>query len=131
VLEAIAQAASVVLCPSNPVTSIGSILSVPGIRPALTRTKATIAGVSPIIGTAAISGPAHDLMVAAGFERSALGVAKAYADFLDLFLIAEEDRALTADLGQLGIGAVPTDIRMRDHQDKIRLARELLALLDK
>jgi LPPG:FO 2-phospho-L-lactate transferase len=131
VLEAIAQAASVVLCPSNPVTSIGSILSVPGIRPALTRTRATIAAVSPIIGNMAISGPAHALMVAAGFEPSALGVAEAYADFLDLFVIAEEDRALTADLDQLGVEAVPTDIRMRDRQDKLRLARELLALLNK
>jgi LPPG:FO 2-phospho-L-lactate transferase len=131
VLEAIAQAAAVVLCPSNPVTSIGPILSVPGIRAALTRTKATVAGVSPIIGNAAVSGPAHDLMVTAGFEPSALGVAKAYADFLDLFVIAEQDRALKEELGRLGIEAMATDIRMRDRDDKIRLAREILALLAK
>jgi len=130
VLDALAQAVSVIVCPSNPVTSIGSILAVPGIRSALARTKATIVGVSPIIGNAAISGPAHNLMIAAGFEPSALGVAKAYADFLDLFVFAAEDRSLQAELDQLDIKAVATDIRMRDRTDKKRLARELLALIN-
>jgi LPPG:FO 2-phospho-L-lactate transferase len=130
VLDALAQAVSVIVCPSNPVTSIGSILAVPGIRSALARTEATIVGVSPIIGNAAISGPAHNLMIAAGFEPSALGVAKAYADFLDLFVFAAEDRSLQAELDQLDIKAVATDIRMRDRTDKKRLARELLALIN-
>src|SRR3990167_761578 len=84
VLDAIRTAEAVILCPSNPITSIGPILEVPGIREALTKTKSPVVAVSPIIAGAPVSGPAHKLMAGAGFEVSALGVAKAYADFLKM-----------------------------------------------
>jgi LPPG:FO 2-phospho-L-lactate transferase len=131
VLDALDKATAVIVCPSNPITSIGPILAVPGIRAALTRTKATVAAVSPLIGHAAISGPAHHLMVAAGFEPSSLGVAQAYGDFLDLFLFAAEDRSLQPEFDRMAINARATNITMRVRAEKQRLARELLALLQK
>jgi LPPG:FO 2-phospho-L-lactate transferase len=131
VLEAIHQAAAVVICPSNPVTSIGPILAVPGIRAALTETKATVVGLSPIIGVSAISGPAHKLMVAAGLEPSAFGVAQTYADVLDIFVIATEDERIRSRVESLGITTVLSDIVMSDLDGKRRIAREVLALLGK
>ena len=83
VLDAIRRAQAVILCPSNPITSIAPILSVPGIKEALQETKAAIVAVSPIIQGSPVSGPAHKLMAAMGHEVSALGVAQVYADFLD------------------------------------------------
>jgi LPPG:FO 2-phospho-L-lactate transferase len=129
VLEAIRSAEAVVICPSNPVTSIGPILAVPGIRSALAEGKAPVLAVSPIIGGAPVSGPAHRLMIAAGSEVSALGVAKLYADFLDKIIIASEDRELAGDIEALGIEALAAPIRMDSLEDKRRVAREVLASL--
>jgi len=129
ILEAIREAGAVILCPSNPVTSIGPILGVPGIRQALKETEAPVIAVSPIIQGAAVSGPADRLMSAAGMEASALGVAKAYADFLDFFLIAPEDQELEEKIDALGIKPVNRPIRIDSIDEKRRLAREVLALL--
>ena len=131
VVEAIGSAAGIILCPSNPVTSVGPILAVPGVRNALMQVTAPVVGVSPMIGESAISGPAHRLMAAQGLEPSALGAAKNYADFLDQFVIDSEDEALTSKLETLGIGVVATSIRMKSLADKQGLARQVLALVDK
>jgi len=131
VLAAIHASAGIIICPSNPVTSIGPILAVPGIRDAFKHVNVSIVGVSPIIGESAISGPAHKLMAAQGMEPSALGVAQSYADFLDQFVIDNEDEALTKKLEALGIGVVKTSIRMKALADKQALARQVLALVDK
>ena len=131
VLEAIRQASAIVVCPSNPVTSIGPILAVPGIRAALTEIQTRVVAVSPIVGDSAISGPAHKLMVAAGFEPSAFGIAQAYADFLDILVIANEDEPLKSRVEKLGVKTVLTDILMSDHASKRRLARAVVALLKK
>lgn len=128
VLDAIHGATAIIVGPSNPITSIGPILAVPGIRSALMESAVPIVGISPIIGGAAISGPAHKFMIASGFEASAFGVARCYADFLDTLLIADEDRASREPIERLGIGVVLTDIRMPSLSDKRRLARRLLAL---
>ena len=131
VLNALGSASAIIICPSNPVTSIGPILAVPGIRDALKKTSATVVGVSPIIGAAAITGPAHKLMAAIDMEVSALGVARAYADYLDVFVIANEDQNLKAGIEELKVRAVMADIRMNFPADKKRLAREVLALVKK
>ena len=131
VLDAIGSASGIIICPSNPVTSIGPILAVPGIRDALKETSATVVGVSPIIGASAITGPAHKLMAAMGMGTSALGVARAYADFLDVFVVANEDKSLRAEIEELNVRAVTADIRMNSPADKKRLAREVLALVKK
>ena len=131
VLAAIHASAGIIICPSNPVTSIGPILAVPGIRDAFKHVNVSIVGVSPIIGESAISGPAHKLMAAQGMEPSALGVAQSYADFLDQFVIDNADEPLTKKLETLGIGVVKTSIRMKTLADKQALARQVLALVDK
>ena len=131
VLDAIKTADAIIVCPSNPVTSIGPILAVAEIRAALEQTQATVVGVSPIIGTLAVSGPAHKLMAVLGREASALAVAKCYAGFLDAILIAPEDRSIVHEVENLGIRAACADIRMRSLEDKQRLAAEVLALARK
>jgi LPPG:FO 2-phospho-L-lactate transferase len=127
VMEAIRRADAIVVCPSNPITSIGPILGVPGILAALKETAALVVGVSPLIGASAVSGPAHKLMAACGFEASALGVAKYYRDFLDTLLIADEDKNKIAPIEKLGVRAVATAIRMASLDDKRHLARQVLA----
>jgi len=131
VLEAIERAAAIIVGPSNPITSIGPILAVPGIRSALTASSAPKVGVSPIIGASAISGPAHKLMKACGREASAIGVAEGYEDFLDTLLIAAEDKNMIEPIAKSQIHAVATDIRMTSSSDKRRLARQVLALSGK
>jgi LPPG:FO 2-phospho-L-lactate transferase len=131
VLNAIQQAESIIICPSNPVTSIGPILAVPGIRAAIAASSAPVVGVSPIIDRVAFSGPAHKLMAATGFEASAFGVAKFYADLLDTLLVDKKDRTLSGPIADLNIACIPTEICMSCHADKRRLARELLAWAQK
>jgi len=131
VLEAIRGAAAIIICPSNPVTSIGPILAVPGIRNALKQATAPVVGVSPMIGESAISGPAHKLMVAQRMDPSALGAARGYADFLDQFVIDGEDERWRGQFEALGIEVVATSIFMKSLADKRRLAREVLALMEK
>jgi LPPG:FO 2-phospho-L-lactate transferase len=131
VIQAIGEAAGIIVSPSNPVTSIGPILAVPGIRNALQHVTTPVIGVSPMIGKLAISGPAHKLMVAKSIEPSALGVARSYVDFLDQFVIDGADEALASKLEALGITVVATSIRMESLADKQRLARQVLALIEK
>src|SRR5208282_2327582 len=98
VIDSVEAAEAIIFAPSNPVTSIGPILAVPGIRDALRRAKAPVAAVSPIVGGAAVSGPAGTLMKMMGWTSTIAGVAKDYEDFLDV-LIA--DRADEADASPL------------------------------
>lgn len=131
VLDAVKCAEAVVVCPSNPITSIGPILAVAGIRAALQEARVPVIAISPLVGTTAISGPAHKLMKAAGWNASALGVARGYGDFIDTLLIAEEDVDWTPQIRDLKIHPVCADIRMPTRADKQRLARQVLALAGK
>ncbi len=127
-LEAIHGAALVVVCPSNPATSIGPVLAVPGVRAALRETPAKVAAVSPMVQGRSFSGPAHKLMATLGVEASVTGLAAAYRDFVDVLVIDTEDRGLQPAIEQLGVGVRATSIRMDTLDDKKRLARELLQL---
>jgi LPPG:FO 2-phospho-L-lactate transferase len=129
VLESILEARAVLICPSNPIVSIGTILSVKGVREALQRTEATIIGVSPIIGGAPVKGPADKLMSALGVEVSAYGVAQLYEDFLDIFLIDLVDSALKEKIESLGIKVVTCNILMKSFEDEINLAKYILSLI--
>ena len=95
VLAAFESEDNVIIGPSNPITSIGPILSVSGIRDIL-KNKNVVA-VSPIIGNEPVSGPAGKLMKAAGFDVSSMGVARCYEDFLDVMVIDEQDGAYESD----------------------------------
>jgi len=123
VLEAILEAEAVILCPSNPIVSIGSILAVKGVREALQKTRAGVAAISPIIGGAPVKGPADKLMRGLGLEVSAYQVAELYRDFLDVFIIDQVDRDLVTRVESLGIRAVTTDTLMRGLKEKVDLAR--------
>lgn len=126
VLEAIAAAQVVIVCPSNPVSSVGPILAVPGIREALRATSARVVGVSPIVGHAPVSGPAGKMMTAKGFEVSALGVAAVYGGFLDQLVVDTRDRALAPSLEAMNVKALVTNAIMDDAEKEKALARQVL-----
>jgi LPPG:FO 2-phospho-L-lactate transferase len=123
---ALADADAIVVCPSNPVTSVGPILAVPGVVAALEATRARIAAVSPIVGGAAVSGPAGQLMAARGLPVSPLGVARAYAPWLDALLIDRADAELAGPLRAAGVQPVLADVLMTDRASESALARAAL-----
>jgi LPPG:FO 2-phospho-L-lactate transferase len=128
VLEAIACAQAVLIAPSNPVTSIGPILAVAGVREALRATPAQVVAVSPIIGRTAVSGPAAELMRSQGLEASIAGVAEAYSDFLDVLVADDQDSALAGSLSNDRLQVHSTSILMRSREDKVRIAGRALRL---
>ena len=128
-LEAIASADAVLLCPSNPVASIGPILAVPGIRDAVAARRGRVAGVSPIVGGAPVRGMADRLMPAAGAEVSAAGAAELLRGPLAGWVIDEVDRACGArDRGRRCIRVAVTDTIMVDDAAAEALARAALDL---
>jgi len=127
VIDAITSADAVLIAPSNPVTSIGPILAVPGIRDALLRARGKIAAVSPIVGSAAVAGPAGILMAAQGLPCSIAGVAQAYEDFLDVLICDVRDTRAADALREKGLRVQCTQTIMRSPEDKASLAREVLA----
>jgi LPPG:FO 2-phospho-L-lactate transferase len=126
VVDAITRADRVVVCPSNPVTSIGPILAVAGIAGALRATRAAVVGVSPIIGGAPVSGPAGRLLQARGLAVSPLGVAAAYAPWLRTLLVDARDAADIPALKRAGVAAITADIMMTDRATEVALARRVL-----
>jgi LPPG:FO 2-phospho-L-lactate transferase len=126
VLDALKQAEAILIAPSNPIVSIGSILAVPGIHDTLHETSGMVVAVSPIIGGSPIKGPADKLMRGLKMEVSATGVARCYRDFLDVMVIDIQDAALAPAIEDLGIPTVVTDTIMRDSAAKAALARSVL-----
>lgn len=126
VVESLAEADLIVVCPSNPVTSIGPILAVPGIAEALAAARAPKVAVSPLVGEAAVSGPAAALMRARGLEVSVLGVAAAYRPWLTALAIDEADRGRAEALRAIGVAPMVTPIVMTDRAREIALARRVL-----
>ena len=129
VLDAIERADVVVLCPSNPVVSIGPILAVPGIRDKIAGRGGPVVGVSPIVDGAPLAGMADKLMPVAGLEVSALGVGRAYQDLLTGWVIDDRDRGLAPKIeAELGVRVAVTDTIMRDDTVASALARTVLGL---
>jgi LPPG:FO 2-phospho-L-lactate transferase len=127
VLDAIAAAETVLICPSNPVISIGPILAVPGIEAALRARRDRVVGVSPIIGGAPVRGPADRLMGPLGMEVSAVGVARAYAPFCGTFVIDAVDADLAPAVEREGVHAVVAETLMHSPEIAADLARRALA----
>ncbi len=125
VLAALGDAELVVVCPSNPVTSVGPILAVPGIAAALAAAPSVV-GVSPIVGGAPVSGPAGRLMRARGLDVSPLGVAAAYAPWLRTLLIDPRDSDVAPALERASVRAVVADVMMTDRGREVALARRVL-----
>lgn len=126
VLDAIKEAEAILIAPSNPIVSIGSILAVPGIHDALHEASGMVVAVSPLVGGAPIKGPADKLMNGLHMEVSAVGVARYYRDFLDVMVIDQQDSHLLDAIEDLGIPALATNTIMRDSAAKAALARDVL-----
>jgi LPPG:FO 2-phospho-L-lactate transferase len=127
--EAVETAEAIVIAPSNPLVSVGPILDVPGMRGLLATARARgvpVAAVSPIVGGKALKGPADRMLVAAGHEASALGVAHLYAGLVDVFVLDAVDADSAPAIEALGLRAVVTDTIMRDDASRARLAADVL-----
>jgi len=128
VLDAIRGADRILICPSNPLISIGPILAVRGVREALRARKKSIVAVCPIVGGKSLKGPSDKMLAELGYEPSALGVAKLYADFNGTFVIDPADKAQTASIRKLGMKVEVIPTVMTTRAQKRKLARSLLAL---
>ncbi len=129
VLDAIAEATAVIICPSNPITSIGPTLAIPGISQALAATRARVLAISPIVGGAPVSGPAGALMAAKGFPVSAVGVAQLYGAWLDTLVLDRQDEEAAPELTRLGIAPIIAETIMTDRRAAEALARRALETL--
>ncbi len=126
VIESIREAKLVIICPSNPIVSIGTILAVKGVRDALRHTDAERVAISPIIAGAPVKGPADKLLRGLGFEVSAYSVAKLYSDFLDTFILDSADSAEKDKIEKLGNEVKVTNTLMKNLETKIALAKTVL-----
>lgn len=129
VLEALAAAEAIIVCPSNPVTSIGPILAIPGVLEALKATRARVAAVSPIVGGVPVSGPAGKLMAMRGLPVSAVGVAQAYREWLDVLVMDRQDATLVPAVEALGVRAEIAQTLMTTNADAGLLGRAVLGAL--
>jgi LPPG:FO 2-phospho-L-lactate transferase len=125
VLEALASCDAVIVCPSNPVISIGPVLAVPGVRDAVRAAPRCVA-VTPIVAGAAVKGPAAAMLAAQGVAVSAAGVASLYGDFCDVMVVDRRDAAVADDVRALGLRPVLAETMMRSLDDAAALARVVL-----
>lgn len=127
VLDALRRASTIIICPSNPVISIGPILAVPGVRDVLHERRDRVVAVSPIVGGAPVKGPADRLMGPLGIEVSCVGVAREYAAFCAALVIDAVDGDRAAEVEATGVHAVVTDTMMRSPEVAAALAERTLA----
>ena len=126
VLAAISGADVIVICPSNPVVSVGPILTLPGVREALARSSAPRVAVSPIVGGRALKGPADRMLLSLGHEVSSTGVARMYAGLVDGMVVDEIDEGERESIEAVGMRVLATGSVMREAADRARLASETL-----
>ncbi|MCL4435843.1 MAG: 2-phospho-L-lactate transferase [Thaumarchaeota archaeon] len=128
VVEAIHDADKVVICPANPVTSIGPILHIPGIREILTQVRSRVVAVSPIVNNRPVSGPAGKFLRGVGAEVSPVGVAQLYSGFTGRLLVDETDRTAIDKIEDIGMEGIATEILMRDEVAERRVAQFIIDL---
>jgi LPPG:FO 2-phospho-L-lactate transferase len=122
-MEALDDAELIVVCPSNPVVSIGPLLAVPGLREALIIRRDRVVGVSPIVAGAALKGPADRLMAELGTEPSVVGVARLYAPWVGTLVIDVADAARAGAVEAEGVRCIVTDTIMNSPERAAALAR--------
>ena len=115
---------AVIICPSNPYVSIAPMLAIPALGGFIKSRKIPVAAISPIVGGAAIKGPAAKMMGELGVEISALGIARHYAGLIDGIVIDDRDRELLRPIEDLGIKVLVTNTIMQNTVDKSRLAEQ-------
>lgn len=129
VSEAILQSEAVIICPSNPLISIGPILAVPGIRDLLKQTTAKVVVISSVVGGASLKGPTDRMLSDLGYSVSATQIARLYADFADIFILDAQDENAKAEIESLGMHVVITDTVMSNDPKKLALAEVALAAI--
>ena len=127
-LDALAAADRIIICPSNPFISIDPVLAVRGVRDALANASAPVIAVSPIVAGDAIKGPTAKMFREMGTEPSVQAVAARYQDIVDLMIIDEQDLAAVKDVQALGLGVVTAQTVMRTLADKTALAETALKI---
>jgi LPPG:FO 2-phospho-L-lactate transferase len=127
VLEAIRDADRILICPSNPLISIGPILAVPQIRDELRVHKKKIFAVCPLVGGKSLKGPSDKMLTQVGYKPTALGVAKLYADFTGIFVIDPTDKSQAAAISAFGMRVLILPTVMKTLAQKRKLARSLLS----
>jgi LPPG:FO 2-phospho-L-lactate transferase len=128
VLESIREADRILICPSNPLISIGPILAVPGVREALRARRKDVIAVCPIVGGKSLKGPSDKMLAQLGHDSSATGVAKLYADFTAIYAIDPQDKSQSTAISALGLQTVVLPTVMKTLTHKRCLARNLLSL---
>jgi LPPG:FO 2-phospho-L-lactate transferase len=128
VCAALAQAEGILICPSNPIISIGTILAVPGMRQAIVDSPAPVVAVSPIVAGKTLKGPADLMLRGLGLEVSPCGVAQYYGDLLHGMVIDTQDAGLQPRLDGMGLRVEVTNTVMRTLEDKRALAQTALTL---
>jgi LPPG:FO 2-phospho-L-lactate transferase len=128
VLEALRDADRVIICPSNPLISIGPILAVGGIREALRARRKDVIAVCPIVGGRSLKGPSDKMLTQLGYESSAEGVAKLYADFTGTFVVDPADQSHVEGIEKLDMKVAVIPTVMKTRADKRKLARALLGM---
>jgi LPPG:FO 2-phospho-L-lactate transferase len=123
VIEALGDAELIVVCPSNPVVSIGPLLAVPGLREMLATRRRRVVAVSPIVAGAALKGPADRLMAELGTEPSVVGVARLYAPWVGTLVIDVADAGREGAVHAEGVRCIVTDTVMKSPERATALAR--------
>ena len=125
---ALNDAAAIIICPSNPFLSVAPILAIPGVRDAITEHDAPRVAVSPIVGGAAVRGPAAKIMEELGADVSAIGVAREYREICDVLVLDSQDEGLADAVVAEGVEAAVMPTIMQTDEDKVQLAERVLAL---
>jgi LPPG:FO 2-phospho-L-lactate transferase len=123
VAEAIMRSEAIIICPSNPLISIGPILAVPGVRDLLKETKAMVAAISPVVGGASLKGPTDRMLADLGMDVSAAQVARLYREFLDVYILDAQDESDREEIEGLGVKVCVTNTVMSGLEEKIALAK--------
>jgi len=128
VLEALSNASTVVVAPSNPIVSIGPLLAVPGVVDALKARRPDVVAVSPIVDGTALKGPADRMLRELGHEPTVVGVARLYRDFAATLVVDRADADLVNAVEAEGMACLVTDTVMTDDDVATNLCRNLLSI---
>ena len=126
--KALQECETIIFCPSNPYLSVAPIMAIPGVRDAISARSSNRIAVSPIVGGAAVRGPAGKIMAELGGTVSSVGVAREYRDLCDILVVDSQDADLADDISHEGIHPVAINTIMNDDADKIALAKSVLEL---
>ena len=126
VIPAIEKADLIIICPSNPILSIGPILAIAGIRDSISKTKAKIVGISPIVAGKAVKGPLDKMMESLGLEVSPFGVAQLYAGLVKGYVIDQLDKPMSSKVASLGVKVLATNTIMTSTESRAQLATDTI-----